>query len=404
MNYMKNYIALGLAAFIFLGCVEKGADTSRTEDSSKELPDGLEFLASREAFEPQVTILRDDTLVLTWRERGEAGSNIFASVKASDGGFGSPVRVNDEIDTVESYAHDGMRAAIAVGEDATIALAWADSRAQIRAAISTDGGTSFAASTRLDQAVEPAYRAYPAISFDSSGNLHAIWIDARYAKPGAEEPADLFYAELSRGQVAEVNLTADQEPSICGCCRTFIRADNDSLTMAFRNTTAEGYRDPATINGTRAGGFSQPLSAGEPLWELSGCPMAGPVLAGNEILWHDGSTGKKLTMLASLDERETQRLFDDEEIAGWIGRRPPRAISTVDGLSSVLLVPGEPASRLIARGPDQWTVVADDMPDWASNATYSEGMLTLVGAPSGKFRYTTRHVNDAKQSFFEVDK
>ena len=191
------------------------------DPSATHLPAGLEILESRQVFEPQVTFLEDSTLVLTWRERGETGSNIYASVRAPGGGFGSPVRVNDEADTVESYAHDGMRAAIAAGSGQTIAIAWTDSRAQIRAAISTNGGAGFDPSIRLDQSQEPAYRAYPAISFDSSGDLHAIWIDSRFAAGGAEEPADLYYAKVSAGDVTEKNLTAEQAPSICGCCRSF---------------------------------------------------------------------------------------------------------------------------------------------------------------------------------------
>jgi hypothetical protein len=355
---------------------------------------------SKQVFEPQVTILEDNTLALTWRERGETGSNIYASIRASDGSFGSPVRVNDKADTVESYAHDGMRAAIAVGSGRTIAIAWTDSRAQIRAAVSTDGGASFEPSIRLDQSGKPAYRAYPAISFDSSGALHAIWIDSRFAEGGAEEPADLFYARYADGTVSEKNLTADQEPSICGCCRTFIRAEDELLTMTFRNTTAEGYRDPATISGSDAAGFSAPEAASSPLWELRGCPMAGPILADDEVLWHDGSTGKKLVMIATASDQPAKTVFDEEERGDWIGRRPPRAVTTSDGKNPVLLLPGEPASRLIARSPEQWASIADNLPPWAMSGAYENARLYLVGAPGGEFRFLTQAVATETQSYF----
>ncbi len=367
-----------------------GNSAAESADSlAAHLPSGLEMLKSKQVFEPQVTFLEDSTLILTWRERGEAGSNIYSSVRAPDGSFGSPVRVNYEADTVESYAHDGMRAAIAVGSDRTIAVAWSDSRAQIRAAISTDGGASFGPSIRLDQSVKPAYRAYPAISFDSSGDLHAIWIDSRFAAGGAEEPADLYYARVSAGNVTEKNLTAEQEPSICGCCRPFIRAEDELLTMTFRNTTADNYRDPATISGTVDGVFSDPQAVSDPLWELLGCPMAGPILAGDEVLWHDGSTGKKLTMIASVSEHQARPVFDDEERGGWIGRRPPRAVTTIDGKNSVLLLPGQPASRLIARSGTEWGTVADDLPPWATSGAHDNGQMYLVGAPGGEFRFVT---------------
>jgi hypothetical protein len=194
--------------------------------------------------------------------------------------FGSPVRVNDATDTVESIALDGMRAAIAVTSDNTIALAWSDNRAQIRAATSTNGGISFEPSIRLDQAEEPAYRGFPSISFDQSGDLHATWIDSRFAEDFAEEPADLYYAKVSNGAVQEKNLTANQQTSICGCCRTFINAEAGSLKIAFRNTTAEGFRDPYAITTSKDVEFSAPQAVTSPLWELAGCPMAGADIRG----------------------------------------------------------------------------------------------------------------------------
>ncbi|MCH7898959.1 MAG: exo-alpha-sialidase, partial [Proteobacteria bacterium] len=158
-------LRLKIAFVLLLSALTLGACSTETPVSA--MPAGLDSLVSNTIFEPQVTFLKDGTLLMTWRERTESGSDIFAAARTSDGTFGQPVRVNDEADTVESYAHDGMRASIAVGSGASIAIAWADARAQIRAAISSDGGLSFAPAVRLDQAGKPAYRGFPAISFDA---------------------------------------------------------------------------------------------------------------------------------------------------------------------------------------------------------------------------------------------
>jgi hypothetical protein len=407
--YWKNaYLTLALSICILAACSNEH-DASPSSESSgaagddasvDKLPTALAFLKSRRVFEPQVTILRDDALVLTWRERGASGSNIYASVRQSDGRFAPPVRVNDTEDTVESFAHDGMRAAIAVGADHTIAIAWSDSRAQIRTAISADNGKTFAPSFRLDQAKEPAYRGFPAISFDPNDALHAIWIDSRFAEGFAEEPADLFYSQVVGGTVTEKNLTAQQEPSICGCCRTFINVDSGEVKLTFRNTTADGYRDPFVISGTLDGEFSEPQPVSDPLWELNGCPMAGPVRVGDEVLWHDGSTGKKLVMAASVDARVAQRVFDEDERGDWIGRQPPRAISVSDGKTTVLLIPGQPASRLIARYDNSWQTISDDLPSWATSGAYESGNLVLVGSVGGDFHIHEREVSKNLQTYF----
>ena len=397
MNVSRTYFAIAIIAFLTTGCgdaaLEPDAPVSRSSVD-------LSFLESKQIFEPQVTFLEDGTLIVIWREPGEEGSNIYVAVRNADGLFGAPVRVNDDINTVESYAHDGMRAAIAVGTGNTFAIAWADGRAQVRTATSADGGRSFQPSIRLDQSGKPAYRGYPAISFDSAGDLHAIWIDSRLAEGMAEEPADLFYAKVVNGIVAETNLTADQEPTICGCCRTFIDASKDTLTMTFRNMTAAGYRDPNTITGSPDGGFGEPQPVSDPLWELRGCPMAGPIQVGNEVLWQDGSTGKKLLMSGSVESQQSKRVFDDTERGTWKGRRPPRAVSTIVQGESVLLLPGEPESRLIARIGDNWKIVADDLPSWATSSAYDRGNLILVGAPGGNFKYQSMELSDDVQAHF----
>lgn len=401
MRRKKLRSTLVLPALVLAACIAEhadepgGADFGRQEVAvnSDAIPSGLEFLIDRRVFEPQVTAMRDRSLVLTWRERGESGSNLFVSVRPVEGQFGPPARLNDGENTVESFAHDGMRAAIAVGSDNKLAVAWSDSRAQIRAAISEDGGKSFSPSFRLDRADSPAYRGFPAISFDSADDLHAIWIDSRFAEDFAEEPADLFYSRASSGRVTEINLTADQEPSICGCCRTFISADSGALEIAFRNTTADGFRDPFAISGTVDGKFDHPQPVSDPLWELTGCPMAGPIRVGDEVLWHDGSTGKKLVMAASVDERKATRVFDDVERGDWIGRQPPRAISTPDGAYEVLLIPGQPASRLISRESDRWRIILDDLPSWATSGGFDGSQLNVVGSVGGELQFESRLLN-----------
>lgn len=401
---MRSVVSLVLALSVVLlgACDDSDSSATAAAQSSVEsspniadlgefsIPMGLEVLQEKQVFEPQATFLGNGTLTLTWRERRDTGSNIYVSTRDSSDAFGPPVRVNDEPDTVESFTHDGMRAAIALASNDRIAIAWSDSRAQIRAAISNNGGASFTPSIRLDQSGEAAYRGFPSISFDTSGDLHAIWIDSRFAEGFAEEPADLFYAKVSNGEITEKNLTSNQEPSICGCCRTFISADNDSLYMTFRNTTAVGYRDPFVIHGNLKGEFSEPQSVTKSLWKLNGCPMAGPILADDEVLWHNGSTGKKLIMISSPGETQARRMFNDDARGDWISRLAPRAVSTMDASGSLLLLPGQPASRLIVRRNNSWEIVSTNLPSWATSAAYANGTLYVVGAPSGELNFELR--------------
>ena len=121
--------------------------------------------------------------------------------------------------------------------------------------------------------------------------------------------------------------------------------------------------------------------------------MAGPIRVGDEVRWHDGSTGKKLGMAASVDERKATRVFDDLERGDWIGRQPPRAISTPDGASEVLLIPGQPTSRLISPESGSWRTILDDLPSWATSGGFDGSRLIFVGSVGGELRFESRVPN-----------
>ena len=362
---------------------------SPTPAVSEGLPKGLERLSDRKVFEPQLIQDADGTLLL-WREKGDKGSDLFLSRQNAEGAFTLPVQVNDLAGTVGSYPLDELRAASAQGPNGELAISWGAAGGEIRVAISSDGGRSFAPSLRLDQADKPAYRGFPAIAFDADGSLHAVWIDARFApKPGAEEPADLFYAKLSDAGITEVNLTEEQDPSICGCCRLDLVTASDGVRATFRNTTADGYRDIFTLSGEPGAGFTAPRQIGTPLWELNGCPMSGPLSSGEEALFPDGSGGRKILMSGREDNHPAEPVFGDHATTEWSLLYPPRPVATEDGSRQLLLVPGRPTGRLIERVDGEWKVLSSAVPKWATSATYSDGSLLVVGSPGGALQFAT---------------
>ncbi len=354
----------------------------------------LAAFAARDIHEPQLVFDDSGTLLLVWREKGEEGSDLYVARQGHDGGFEPAVRVNDEPATVESFPHDEMRAAFAVGSGGRVALAWSDSRGQVRTAISSDGGASFAPSVRLDQADAAAYRGFPALAFGDASALHAIWIDSRHAEGFAEEPADLFYATVVDGVVTESNLTAEQEATVCGCCRTYLGAGTDGAVRSlFRNADSDGFRDIFTTASHGLEAPTPPARIGQPLWKLEGCPMSGPIAVGDRVLWPDGSSGKKMLMEAGFGPDPAVPLFSDEARGDWSPRLSPRMVSS-RAAAELVLLPGRPDSRLIERAAsgDGWETVAEGLPAWATTAVYENGGLILVGSVDGVLKQESRTV------------
>ncbi|MCZ6508038.1 MAG: hypothetical protein O7A04_08355 [Acidobacteria bacterium] len=390
----RSPISLLVFVVLFVSCAtdlplaENGAGESPTAETGMQ----LDWLADREVHEPRLILDRAGNLLFVWREKADEGSNIFVALRGRDGQFTDPVRANDAADTVASYPHDEMRPAVATGPGGRLAVAWSDSRGQVRAAESTNGGATFSPAFRLEQVEEASYRGFPELVYDDDGVLHAVWIDSRFAEGFAEEPADLFYARVVDGEVTEWNLTAEQEPTICGCCRPSLEmAQSGALRAVFRNG-ADGYRDIFTVTGNLDSGFSQPRRIGQPLWKLNGCPMSGPATLAGNVSWADGSTGRKQLTTADFDSAESVPLFPEADDIDWVPRLSPRRVSSVGPGAALLLLPGQAASRLMVRQEDRWVLVVDDLPAWASSGHLEDGALLLIGAVGGEVKMLRRPI------------
>ncbi len=340
---------------------------------------------------PQLTATPDGELLMAWTVRREGGFfegfDLFLRT-TEDNMFSDPVRVNADL-PLHSIPIDEMRPAIALGPDGAVALAWTDEFFDIRVATSTDGGASFSQPVRLNQDDGDALQEFPDIAFSPDGVLHAVWLDPRIAEEGLEEPADLYYARIENGVVTEQNLTGSQESSVCGCCLPDINVEADGgLVVDFRNTTAAGYRDPFRVVGTGDGQFGEPTPVSPPIWQIDACPVAGPIGVDDMTLWFDGSTGRKRLLSAWDPEQSPDVILEDS--GEWLLDSPPRRVTGTPDQSTLLLVPARPAGYLLNREGHAWTVIADDLPGWATSAVYHEGRLYLVGTDLGAFQTETR--------------
>ena len=342
--------------------------------------------------QPQLAVEEDGTLLLVWRHPGEEGSDLYIARLSKGLEFSRPVRINDRPATVSGADLDGLRASVATGPAGLLAVAWSEEAGDVRVALGREHGTVFAPSIRLHQDTGPAMQSFVSIAFDRSGVLHAVWLDTRVSGTSDEEPADVYYARLRDGHLEERNLTDDESPSACGCCRPHIEAGTDGrLGIAFRNDTGDGYRDIHRIDGTSQGRFTPAQRLGPPLWKINGCPMADPLVIGGQTLWNDASTGSQRTLLAGGSSERPVVLLEEEE--SWRIDNAPRRVAGGPASHPLLLVPGRPSGRLLARaGDDGWRVLEQEVPSWTRSAALLDGSLVIAGSESGALRIETRPV------------
>ena len=135
-------------------------------------------------------------VAVVWGAKTDSQGNVFAAV-SQDGGrtFAPPVRVNAVAGEARISGEIAPRVAIvpaATGAAAEIVVAWnaKDSGTQVKLARSRDGGRTFSAPVPLQAAGAAGDRGWQALTLDARGTAHAIWLDHRGMAASKAEPMD----------------------------------------------------------------------------------------------------------------------------------------------------------------------------------------------------------------------
>ncbi|MCB1636660.1 MAG: hypothetical protein KDI51_18885, partial [Xanthomonadales bacterium] len=333
--------------------------------------------AAQGIHQSQLLVQADHSLLLVWVQKGSDGTGLYAAREQDDGSFSAPLQINRA--PLNPYVGDEARPSVAVAPDGSIAVAWTAATGDIMLAVGSDYGRRFEPPVKLNQDDKQAQRTMPSVAISPDGVAHAVWLDARTAPEGMEEPSNLYLASVSAGVVEERNLTANQETTVCGCCRPFIAFDDGGhCDIAFRNVSEAGYRDISRISGT-IGALSEPQPTSPPIWKLGGCPSAGPIVAEGGTLWKDASTGDWRLLWATDAKRDPLALFSDRTELAFT--TPPRSIS---GKNEWVLVGANPNGLIATFDDGAWQIVRDDLPPWATSAAARDGQLILLGNRKGQ--------------------
>lgn len=341
------------------------------------------FLTSaRGVYQSQLVIQSDGSLLLVWVQKDPSDLDLFVARQQQDGQFTRPVRVNQQ--GLNRFTGDEARPSVAVGPEGAVAIAWTAHNDDIMLAVSSNFGGAFNAPQKLNQDEIEARRTMPSVAISPDGSVHTVWLDPREAPKGMEEPSDLYYASMYNGIVKESNLTANQELTVCGCCRPYIAIDEHSnFDIVFRNASAGGYRDISRIVGT-SDLLSEPQPTSPPIWKLNACPSAGPIVSLGGTLWKDASTGDWRMLWSNDATTEPTELFADRDNLDLTNS--PR---TVSGREEWVLVGARPFSLITTRKNGSWQIVRDDLPRWASSAVVINDQLILIGNEKGQLYTVT---------------
>ncbi|NLH50492.1 MAG: exo-alpha-sialidase [Myxococcales bacterium] len=172
---------------------------------------------------PDLAVAPGGDLYLVWADwRNEADYDLYLAVSEDHGAsFAAPRLAPAAVSGTQ------VEPSIAVGDDGTIYLAWADNRRStaedsgirwdVRAAVSRDGGLTFADETTLNPA-DDVFALFPEIAATTDGAV-AVWFDlsrriwARVSRDGGvtwDEPIRLDLDEGARADFPRVAAAGDR--------------------------------------------------------------------------------------------------------------------------------------------------------------------------------------------------
>lgn len=213
-------------------------------------------------------------VVLTWAAAVDGVTDVYAAV-SQDGGasFARPVRVNDVPGDARVSGEQAPRAALGT----QLSIAWLSGRGgvpRVRLARSADGGRSFGPASSVHDDGLKGVRGWPSLAAAGDGSLRAAWLDGRVEPPRQ----DLYQAAIAAdGRRTEVAIATD----VCFCCKTSVAAGPGGSTyVAFRNIYPTNLRDVAVASSTDGGrSFAAPVRVSQDGWQIDGCPDDGPSIA-----------------------------------------------------------------------------------------------------------------------------
>jgi len=204
---------------------------------------------------------------------------------------------------------------------------------------STDGGKSWSAAVRINDAPAAPREGLHTLAADGKGHLFAAWLDLR------SEGTRLYGAwsdDSGASWSTNTKLYESPDGSICQCCHpTAAFASDGNVDVMFRNAL-DGARDLYLLR-SASKSFGKAQKLGQGTWMLNACPMDGGGIAHAEGVAVTAWRRDREIFLATPGKPET-RLGEGQDVALTVSRgrtyalwiQSSQLVAWVDGKTETL--------------------------------------------------------------------
>jgi hypothetical protein len=243
-------------------------------------PRAIEPPAAPGSQTPNLAVGLNGNLYLSWIEPREGGHALRFSTRQGDG-WSEPRTIASGDNWFVNWADFPSMAAL---EDGTLAAHWlvrsgdAPYAYDVVISLSRDGGINWSEPVRPHRDATKTEHGFVSLLPTPDDGFAVLWLDGRKTADTPAGAMTLRHATLLPDGALEDEALVDE--SVCDCCSTDALRTGDGATLVtYRDRTASEIRD---ISVSRQDGstWSSPRTVFADNWEIAGCPVNGPAIAG----------------------------------------------------------------------------------------------------------------------------
>lgn len=250
-----------------------------------------------DAREPFLYATQDGRLLMSWTE--PTGDNFAVKVASlKDGTWSEPRAVTASPGIFVNWADFPS---VTEFSDGTMIAHWLQRSANssysydVRIALSRDDGESWSTPIVPHRDGTKAQHGFVTL-MPLEDQVVAVWLDGRAYDGDLFEAGAVVGTMQLRASVisSDGSMTPDTaiDFSTCSCCQTAAAIAGDALLVVYRDRSEAEIRDISLVR-LRDGRWSAPVTVHDDYWELSGCPVNGPSIAGQDdrvvVAWFTGA-------------------------------------------------------------------------------------------------------------------
>ena len=289
-------LALCGALFLLTGCTKPDPVQSRST-SPNLIP--LESPAGAPSAEPNLALAPDGSVYMTWIERPVPDTAALRMARFDGAAWSEPTTIASGAGWFVNWADFPM---LAIADDGSMAAHYLAKSGEATYAydvfltVSGDAGRTWSTPFTPHRDGTQSEHGFVSLMPWSAGRFFAAWLDGRntaaagHGEHGGAMSLRAAFFDAGGRLYDEVLL----DDKTCDCCQTSAIRLGDRIIVAYRDRSDDEIRDIAVVQ-YEDGAWSEPTPVHHDGWEIAGCPVNGPVLAGTDnglaVAWFTAAGG-----------------------------------------------------------------------------------------------------------------